>query len=51
VTIRSAPGYGSGFNSTLFTTLNTAVFAPIPSAMIAIASKAKPGLRRKVRPA
>ena len=40
------PGYGSGFSSTALTTLNTAVLAPMPSAMMAMASTAKPGLRR-----
>ena len=51
VTMRSAPGYGSGLSSTPFTTENTAVLAPIPSAMMTMASAAKPGLRRSARAA
>src|SRR5262245_50277681 len=42
---------GSGRRMTPFTTLNTAVFAPIPRASDRIAVKAKPGLRRVARTA
>ena len=38
--------YGSGRSMIPLTTLNTAVFAPMPSAMIAMPRSAKPGLRR-----
>jgi hypothetical protein len=40
---------GSGFSNTALTTLKTAVFAPIPTAMMPIQSRAKPGLRRSTR--
>jgi len=51
VTIRSAAGYGSGRRRTALTTLKTAVLAPIPTAMMPMASAVKPGLRSSVRPA
>src|SRR5882672_681808 len=43
VTSCSGSGYGRGFRSTPFTTENSAVLAPIPSARVRIATKAKPG--------
>src|SRR5262245_26616112 len=46
---RPASGYGRGFSSTPFTTLKTAVLAPIPMARVRIPAAAKPGLLRSVR--
>src|SRR5262245_22032899 len=43
VTMRSASRNGSGRNSTASTTLKTAVVAPMPMAMTAIATIEKPG--------
>src|SRR5882762_8121641 len=43
VTSCSGSGYGSGFSNTPFTTENSAVFAPIPSASVRIATAANPG--------
>jgi CubicO group peptidase (beta-lactamase class C family) len=43
--------YGSGFSSTAYTTENTAVFAPMPSASATIALIANTGDRRSVRSA
>ena len=42
-------GTDSGVSSTVLTTLKTAVFAPIPSASVAIATAVNPGCLRKVR--
>jgi hypothetical protein len=39
----------SGFSSTALTTEKMAVVAPIPTASVAIAVMAKPGLRRNWR--
>ena len=50
-TIRSASGYGSGFSSTLLTTLKTAVLAPMPIASVSRAIAVKVGLRRRARSA
>src|SRR6266404_5640647 len=41
--IRSASGYGRGRNKTELTMLKMAVFAPIPSASVRIATAANPG--------
>src|SRR5262245_42089141 len=38
-TMRSGSGYGNGFRSTVLTTENTAVVAPMPSANAASAAK------------
>ena len=46
---RSGSGYGSGWSSMALKKLNIAVFAPIESAIVAIAIAAKPGLERSVR--
>src|SRR6266566_2894320 len=45
-TSRSESGYGRGRSSTAFTTLNTAVFAPIPRARVSTAVVVNPGLLR-----
>jgi hypothetical protein len=45
----SAAGNGSGRSSSAFTTLNTVVFAAIPSAMMTIVTSAKPGSLDSVR--
>jgi hypothetical protein len=50
-TRRSASGYGSGFSSTLLTTPNTAVLAPLAVARVNIATIVNSGLRRSVRSA
>ena len=42
-TICSGCGYGSGLSNTPFTTEKIAVFAPIPSARVKMAIRAKPG--------
>src|SRR5215469_11812830 len=42
-------GYGRGLKRTAFTTLKMAVLAPIPSASVNTATKAKPGLLRNCR--
>jgi len=42
-TIRSASRYGSGRRRTLLTTLKMAMFAPMPSASVRIATVEKPG--------
>ena len=42
---------GSGRSSTPFTTVKTAVLAPIPSASVRMAMTAKPGCRRSMRSA
>ncbi len=47
--MRSDSGYGKGRSNTPFTKLNMAVFAPIASAMVAIATAEKPGLLRSRR--
>ena len=44
--MRSDSGYGKGRNNMPYTTLKIAVFAPIASAMVAIATAEKPGLLR-----
>ena len=46
LTMRSGFGKGSGFSSTASTTLNMAVFAPMPSASTPTATIAKSGSRR-----
>jgi hypothetical protein len=43
VTRRCGSGYGNGRNSTPFTTLKMAVFAPIPKARVITATRVKPG--------
>src|SRR6266513_1635211 len=43
VTSCSGSGYGKGFSSTPFTTENSAVFAPMPSASVRIATAVNPG--------
>ena len=48
-TMRSAPGNGSGFNSVLFITLKMVVLAPMPSASVSMATRAKPGFRARLR--
>src|SRR5207248_8630962 len=48
-TTRSAPGYGSGFNSTASKTEKMVVFAPTPSASTASATAAKPGFFKRTR--
>ena len=45
----SGCGNGSGFSSTPFTTENIAVFAPIPSASVRIATIVNPGERAIMR--
>jgi hypothetical protein len=50
-TSRSLSGYGSGRSSTALTTLKTAVVAPMPSASVATAAVANPGLRARPRTA
>src|SRR5688500_2809587 len=50
-TRRPGSGYGRGLRSTALTTLNTVVFAPMPSASDATATKVKPGDRRRSRSA
>src|ERR1039458_7238417 len=49
VTMRSGSRYASGLSSTALTTLNTAVLAPMPSAMTTTASRVKPGFLRRDR--
>src|SRR5580692_7789518 len=48
-TSRSGSGYGSGFNKTPFTTENSDVFAPIPSASVNTAIAVNPGFFSKSR--
>ena len=43
---RSGSGYGSGSRRTVFTTVNTAVLAPMPSASASVASAVKVQFRR-----
>ena len=45
----SGSGYGSGFSSTPFTTEKSAVFAPIPSASVRIATAVNPGDFARIR--
>jgi hypothetical protein len=45
-TRRSAAGYGRGRSSTPYTTENTAVVAPIPSASVSSPAVVKPLFRR-----
>ena len=45
----SDSGYGKGLSNMPFTKLNIAVFAPMASAMVAIATGEKPGLLRSSR--
>ena len=51
ITSCSGSAYGSGRNSTVFTTLNIAVLAPMPIASVDNTSAVKPGLRRISRSA
>src|SRR5262249_22815697 len=51
VTIRSGPAYGSGLRITAWTTLKTAVLAPMPSAMTSMPVPAAAAFRRSVRSA
>ncbi len=44
--MRSESGYGRGLSKAPYTKLNIALFAPIASAMVAMATAEKPGLRR-----
>src|SRR6185436_6921446 len=48
-TSSSASGYGSGFNSTLLTTLKTATVAPMPTASVRRTVTAKLGVLAKLR--
>src|SRR5580704_7088901 len=48
-TSRSGSGYGSGFSNTPFTTENSAVFAPIPSASVSTAIAVNPGFFSRTR--
>ena len=48
-TRRSESLYGSGSSSTVLTTLNTAVAAPMPRASVITAAAVKPGLRTRPR--
>src|SRR5262245_13134537 len=48
ITRRLESLYGSGRMRRAFTTLKIAVFAPIPSASVAIATSAKPGERTSI---
>jgi hypothetical protein len=48
-TRRAASGHGNGFTSTFQATLKRTVAAPIPSAIVAVATIAEPGRRRRVR--
>src|ERR687891_301122 len=50
-TSRSGEGKGSGFNNTALTTLKMAVFAPIPSPSVRIATNVNPGDLRSWRKA
>src|SRR5690242_1348657 len=50
-TSRSGCGYGSGLSRSALTTLNTAVFAPIPIASDATITVVRPAVRLKVRSA
>ncbi len=50
-TSRSGSAKGSGRSSTPFTTLNTALLAPMPNASANTAASAKPGLLRRTRSA
>ena len=50
-TRRSASGNGSGFRSTLLTTLKMAVLAPIPSARVTSVASVKAGVRSRRRAA
>src|SRR5437868_4955039 len=49
ITRRSDSGKGSDRSSTLFTTLKTAVFTPMPRPRASSAATVKPGLRPNVR--
>lgn len=51
VTTRSASRYGNGCSTRLFTTLNIAVVAPMPSASVSTAIVVQTGWRRSVRSA
>jgi hypothetical protein len=46
---RSGSRYGSGLSKTAFTTLNIAVFAPIPSASVSTAIAVTPGRFNSIR--
>ena len=46
---RSGCAYGNGRMSTLSTTVNIAVFAPMPNASVSTASAANPGELRNIR--
>ena len=50
-TTRSGSAKGSGSSSTPLTTLKIDVLAPIPSAIVKMATNVKPGLRRSERTA
>src|SRR5437762_529440 len=50
-TIRSDSGYGRGRRRMLFTSVNIAVVAPMPSASVIVATAVNAGIRRKVRSA
>jgi hypothetical protein len=47
--MRSGSGYGKGLSNRPLTKLNMAVFAPIASATVAIATAEKPALLRSRR--
>src|SRR6185369_13574363 len=48
-TMRSGSAYGSGFSSTAWTTLNIAVFTPMPAASVNTDNAVKPGCFRSQR--
>jgi hypothetical protein len=50
-TRRCASAYGSGRSNTALTTLKIAVHAPMPSAMVTVATSAKPAFFRRLRAA
>src|SRR4029079_19675422 len=49
ISSRDGSAYGNGRNNTPFTTVNTAVVAPIPSASVASAASVNTGFFRSVR--
>ena len=49
--IRSARGQGNGLSSTPYARLKSTVVAPTPSAIVRVATAAKPGWRRSRRQA
>jgi hypothetical protein len=47
--MRSGSAYGNGFSSTAWTTLNIAVFTPIPAASVNTDNAVNPGCFRNQR--